>query len=136
MPHALQSLLGAGGAAEPMKELPRFIFIPGGTEDENDFSFLPVLECDRDLHGRTWIESRAHPAGQPHAPQRRRVRQRAVPAEELRAVRSHGSRCLAAVNENDPVRKFWTVGVAGEQRTAYRVQLRNHMHERFVPQLA
>ena len=96
VPDALQGLLGAGGAAEPLNELPRLLFAAGGAEDEDDVLFLSVLKFERDLHRRARIESRADAAGEPHAAHGRGIRRRAVAAEELGAVAGHGahrSRC-------------------------------------------
>ena len=130
VPDPFQGPVGVAGAAEALHELPRLLFAAGGAEDEDDFLFLSVLECDRDLHGGAGIEPRADAAGEPNAAQGGGVRRRAVAAEEFRAVAGDGSDRFAAVDKDDPVGKLGVVRVACEERAADRVQLGHHVHER------
>ena len=95
---------------------------------KDDFLFLPLLERDRDLHGRAGIEPGADPAGEPHAAQAAGLA--GVPLRPRNSVRSPVTvrTALAAVDEDDLVGELGVVGVAGEERAADRIEFRDHVH--------
>ena len=136
VPNAFEGAVGVAGAAEALHKLSCLIFTAGGADDENDVFFLAVVERDLHLHGRAWIESRSDAARKAHASERGRICRRAVAAQKLRAVAGHGSQRLARVDENDPVGKLGAKRIASEQSAAGRVDLRDDMHQRFVPHFA
>ena len=67
VPDPFQGSVGIGGAAEPLHEMPRLVFVGGGPEKENDVPNLSISERDLDLHCSTGIESRADAAAKPNA---------------------------------------------------------------------
>src|SRR5690349_14283062 len=91
MPNSLEGRVSIRGAAKTSRELPRLLFVRSGSQDEDNFLVLPVIERRRDLNGGARIQRRANSAGKPNATHCRGVRQCAVAAKEFGAVSRDGS---------------------------------------------
>ena len=77
------------------------IAAPAHAEDEDDFALLPRLQFKRHLDRCARVQPRARLAGQAHAPQRRRLRQTAVTADEFIAVAGDGADAGVGIEKAD-----------------------------------
>ncbi len=83
----------------------------------------PGASVDGDVQRRAGIEPRAEAAGELPAAQGRRPRERAVAAEERRAVARGRAQRLAGVREGHAPRELLVVGVPGQDRAGRGVEL-------------
>ena len=112
------------------------IEIAPGAEAEDDLALLTVGQVERHQDRAAGIHRRADLAGKPHARQRRRVGQPTVAPEELGAIAGQRARHVVDVEERDAPVELRVVGVAREQRAAGGVDLGDHVHCRFRPEIA
>ena len=120
---ALDQILHVGGTAPDPEAETRFLFLSG-------------REVEGHLQRAARVEGRADLAGQPGALQRRRLPVGPVPAQEFLAVAGDGAGRIVDVDEGDPAGKFGVVVVAGQQGAGLEVQLRLHVQQVFLPQVA
>ena len=83
----------------------------------------PGCERHGDVQRRAGIEPRPEAARQRLTPKSRRLRERAVAAEERRAVAGRRAQRLARVGEGDAPRELLVVGVPGQDRAGRGVEL-------------
>ena len=74
-PHPFERRAGGVRPPEPLDQALRFRRAPADAETKARLPLLAVGQIDGHLDSRAGIQSRPHPAGEPCAPQRRRLRQ-------------------------------------------------------------
>ena len=105
-------------------------------EPEDHLALLPGLQFDAHLHRGTRVEGGACLARQACAHHGGRPLQRPVAAEELGAVSGHAATRVVDVEERHAFRELGVEGIAGEHRTARRVDLGGDVHRRAGTQVA
>ena len=126
-------------AADPRKRctrLPGVVRVSPRAEPEDDLALLPVGQLEGHLDRGAGIQSGPHLAGKPRTGHGGRTPKRAVAPEELRPVAAHGPGRIVHVEERDPVGELRVVGVPREERSAAGVDLGDHVHRRFRPQIS
>ena len=116
-----------GYAAMTAHEHAGLVHILALSEEERETARLSGLQGEGDVQGGAGIEPRAEAARQPLTAESRRLRQRAVAAEERQAVARRRAQGLARVREGHAPRERLVVGVPGQDGPALVVELGHHV---------
>ena len=97
-------------------------------------SLSPVRQIHRHLYRRAWVESGAHTAGKTNTVQGSRVGGRNRFAEKLRPVGRYRTRDPLVLEYHSPAKS--SCKRSREDRSCYRINPGDDMHERLIPRLA
>ncbi len=136
LPDLFKRPAAGNGTPEAAHQVACVIGVSSYAEPEDDLPLLPVSEIEGNLDSGAGVKAGPDPAGKPGTGHRSRPLMRAVAAEELGPVAGNGPGRLARIKERGPVGELRVIRVPREDRAGFRVDLGDHLHCRFWPQIS
>jgi hypothetical protein len=116
-------------------DLRRIVDVLSGAKAKNDLALLAVIQLETDLNSSARIERNAELAGELRARHGRRTLERAIAADELRAIARKRPGGVVYIEERGAVGEFRVVWIAREYRAASNVGLGDDVHHRLRAQI-